>query len=271
MRDQLGPLAAARALIDEPAVSPRCALPHLIAAWCAAAECEAGELVERLHAGAVSAIPSSRRTGVIAVVARAVEAVRAEPWAEAALPSRRALRRCVAALERATSDRSRRSWPFIAALAAGLALLLGMHCVAQRSADRTGSWRAVYYARAGFAGPPLQRAVATPSAEPPVAAPYSARFTTCLELDGPAEATFQLVVTGGASLYVDGRVVIDAWAGGDEARTRGGRVALAAGRHTLRLDSYGPHVDSRVAVLASLDGGPPTSLRAVAPCAEAMP
>ncbi|HUH04726.1 MAG TPA: PA14 domain-containing protein [Kofleriaceae bacterium] len=271
MGPQLESLAAARALIDEPAVSLRCALPHLIAAWCAAAECEAGELVERLHGGAVSAIPAARRTGVIAVVTRAVEATRAEPWAEAALPSRRALRRCLSALEDAIADRPRRRWPVIAAITGGLALLLGMHCAAQRGVDRGGSWRAAYYANPGFAGPAVQRVVDSPSAEPPVAGPYSARYMTCLELDGPAEATFQLVVTGGASLYVDGRALIDAWAGGDGARTRGGRIALAAGRYTLRLDSYGPDTDSGVAVLASFDGTAPAPLRAVAPCRESAP
>lgn len=271
MRHQLEPLAAARALIDEPAVSSRCALPHLIEAWCSAAECGTDELVSRLRAGAVASIPSSRRAAVIEVVEHALEATRAEPWAAVALPSRRTLRRCVGVLERATADRSRLPWAPVAAIAGALVLVLGMHCAAQRTVDRAGLWRAAYYGNPGFAGPPLEREVDTPSAEPPVAAPYSARFTTCLELEAPVDAVFQLVGAGGATLYVDDRAVVGDWSGGSEVRTRGGRIALTAGRHAVRLDRYAPQVDDQVAVLASLDGSAPAPLRTVAPCAEAMP
>lgn len=270
MSHPVDPLASARALIDEPAVSPRCALPHVIGAWCAAAECDPDELVARLHAGAVGSIPSSSaRARAIATLQAAVVAARAEPWADAAVPSRRALRACVGALERA--GRPRRRWRLVAALASGLVLLLGMHLAAQRGVEPPGAWRATYFANPAFAGTPVEQVVASPSAAPPVAAPYSARFTGCMELGRPVEAAFQLVVTGGATLYVDGAAVIEAWAGGAEPRTRGHRLALEAGQHTLRVDAYGPDASSMVTVLASLDGGPPVPLVAVVPCAEVTP
>jgi hypothetical protein len=237
MNHQADPLALTRALASDPSIAVRCAMPSLVRAWCAAAGCEADAVVARVRAGSVPGMRKRDVPRVAAVLAAAVAATSVDPWMPAATPRRRQVLACVRALERAGS--ARRRWRGAAVAVAAVALVLGVHTAASRQAS-----------------------------EP--TASFSAGFTSCIELDRDVDAAFQLVVRGGAALYVDAALVVVDWTGLPGPRTRGARVALGAGRHRLRLDVYRSADESGAQVLASFDGRAPTAL-AVSPCAESLP
>jgi hypothetical protein len=70
---------------------------------------------------------------------------------------------------------------------------------------------------------------------------------------------FQLVSDDGSRLYIDGKLALDNW-GKHTVEARGATIALAPGEHHLRVD-YVEHTDeASVALLASLDGGPPAAI-----------
>jgi hypothetical protein len=163
----------------------------------------------------------------------------------------------VAALAGARAVRIRAALALGGALAV-LASLFGMHAIAESGVREPARWDATYFANDDFTGPVRRARV---SRLGPV--PATARFVACLELEADADVALQLVASGGAALQVDGVAVVNAWTGLDRARTRGARLALAAGTHELRIDAYRA---AGVTVLMSGDGDVPREPEGLAPC-----
>lgn len=129
-------------------------------------------------------------------------------------------------------------------------------------------WRAYYFAAPGFAGEPIvkeQRDLAFRMGyRPPIpelagAASFSARFETCLVLDREQRLGLQLVAEEGGRLFVDGKLVLDNWRGG-EARTVGTTVTLGAGVHPLRVEYFKQGRTALLALNATFEGELPGAI-----------
>ncbi len=102
---------------------------------------------------------------------------------------------------------------------------------------------AEYFATPDFSGPPVTRTDPQVSfdwgdgapAEGLPAEDFSVRWVGHLRVPASGRYRFTLVVDGGARLWVDHRLVVDAW-GGDGPRQQSGSATLAAGEVTIRLD-----------------------------------
>lgn len=151
-----------------------------------------------------------------------------------------------------------------------VALLLGVTIaglVLTMPPYREGPWRGAYYPTPELHGEPRLRRDGDvnfdwhdegPTAELP-ADGFSARWDTCLELEEPANAVFQLVSDDGSRLFVDEKLVIDNW--GDHAeRARGGELRLEPGIHHLRVEYYDRRHGASITLVASLGGERPEAL-----------
>ncbi len=106
-------------------------------------------------------------------------------------------------------------------------------------------WRGEYYIGCDLAGTPvLVRGEEAVDFDWGQGAPhrslpsdgFSARWTGTFEFQ-KADYRFHILVDDGARLWVDGRLVLDAWYDGEE-REAGGEASLDEGRHHLKVEFY---------------------------------
>ncbi len=157
-----------------------------------------------------------------------------------------------------------------------LALVVGvLLCIAGylwiRGIPGAGPWRGEYFAREDLSGKPSLRYDDTIDftwdKEPPhpelPPEKFSVRWEACLVVprDIP-DAAMQLSSDDGSRLYLDGELVIDGWVDHKGIRTRGAETPLKAGTHSLRVEYFHKSGTPRVALVASLDGGPPSVIPA---------
>ncbi|MFK4088022.1 PA14 domain-containing protein [Kribbella sp. NPDC020789] len=105
----------------------------------------------------------------------------------------------------------------------------------------------------------------TPSAAVPVDN-FSVRWTG--QVDVPAAATYSFITTtdDGVRLWVDGRLIVDAWTDHSK-RDDTGSIALTAGKHAIKLEYYENGYDA----IAQLSWSSPTLARQVIPAARLIP
>jgi hypothetical protein len=117
--------------------------------------------------------------------------------------------------------------------------------VASSGTTVTGGWKAEYYANRDLRGTPAlsRRDLAVDfswdNGSPDLALPadgFSARWTGATRFD-QAIYRFRVVVDDGARLWVDGNLLIDAWATGS-SREITQDIGLTRGEHTLRLEYF---------------------------------
>jgi hypothetical protein len=147
------------------------------------------------------------------------------------------------------------------------ALVLALLALRPWQAESFGPWAGTYFKRADFTGASTARRDLDlrfdwGEKSPMDAVPtdrFSVRWDTCLDLPAAASVPFQLVSDDGSRLYIDGKLALDNW-GRHTVEARGATIALTPGEHHLRVE-YVEYVDeASVALLASLDGGPPAAI-----------
>jgi hypothetical protein len=164
----------------------------------------------------------------------------------------------------------RRRWVIAGAITTTL-LLVGPAIVWQIATETLpgpGPWRGAYYPDRELESDPVLRrdldvefdfGVRGPMDEIPPDK-FSVRWDTCLELEEPTDAIFQMRANDGARFYVDGELIIDAWDRNPKTKTRGfgsGSVELEAGVHHLRAEMFESLGGASAVLVASLDGGVP--------------
>ncbi len=130
----------------------------------------------------------------------------------------------------------------------------------------TDAWLAEYYANQTLDGPP--NVVITnmvidyswdhnPPAEGMPTCGYSVRWTGNWFFAKDCAYRFLMLLNGGARLWVDDHLVIDAWECPPPAEQMG-RIRLAGGLHTLRVEYYDPDpgVDARIQLRWEYDDVP---------------
>jgi len=119
------------------------------------------------------------------------------------------------------------------------------------AAGKPGGLTGSYHAGAGFerlvatrVDPRIDVAVPSTAREPnrrihpalPPAGPVSVRWEGAVEVAEPGDHLFQLFSNGGIRMWVDGRLVADHWRQGWLPWKDLARVALAKGRHALKVE-----------------------------------
>jgi hypothetical protein len=92
---------------------------------------------------------------------------------------------------------------------------------------------------------------------------FSIRWDTCLMLEEPTEAVFQIRANDGARFFVDGELLIDAWDKSPKTGARGfgsGTIELEAGIHHLRAEMFESLGGASAVLVASLDGEVPKAI-----------
>lgn len=124
----------------------------------------------------------------------------------------------------------------------------------------TGPWRGEYFKNVDFEGASSLRYAQTLEFNFGKDAPFkgmpkdgwSARWTTCLDLDEETEFKFRLKSDDGSKLIIDGEEVVDNW-GTHSARTRSGTQVLAAGVHILELEYFEAEHGAKLKLQAGID------------------
>ncbi|MFV8749232.1 PA14 domain-containing protein [Nannocystaceae bacterium ST9] len=162
-------------------------------------------------------------------------------------------------------------------IAAGIvtaALILGPAAIYQAATKvipGQGPWRGAYYPDRELESEPVLRrdldvdfdfGIRGPMDEIPPDK-FSIRWDTCMTLDEPTQAVFQLKANDGSRFYVDGELWIDAWDRQPKTQVRGfgsAVVDLDAGVHHLRVEMFESLGGASAVLVASLDGGVPKSI-----------
>ncbi|GMA32720.1 PA14 domain-containing protein [Litorihabitans aurantiacus] len=130
----------------------------------------------------------------------------------------------------------------------------------------TNRWSVQYFAGRALAGVPIAKdcvatidqahasGVALGNGVP--AAEYSARFTTTVDR-GAGTYTFTAVHDDGMRLYVDGSLVINAWAASNGKEVKTASVDLAAGPHQVVVEYYQGRSAARLKVDMTYSAGEP--------------
>ncbi len=166
-----------------------------------------------------------------------------------------------------------RRWQIAGGIAI-LAVLIGPALawqIATKTIPGAGPWRGAYYPDRELESDPVVRrdldidfdfSIHGPMDEIPPDK-FSIRWDTCLRLEQPTEAVFQMRANDGSRFYVDGELVIDAWDRNPKTHTRGfgsGTIALDAGVHHLRAEMFESLGGASAVLVASLDGEVPKSI-----------
>lgn len=271
-------LHAAELLIGDPIGDPNLAHAHVRSFWSlaleaarAAGQTQASELAAWL-AGELPGLSPRRRARCAATYSRWVAVEPAPALARGALRAHAAdARALLRALEPEVGGRPflRRRWQIVATLVT-LALIFGPALVYQKLTEvipGEGPWRGAYFADKEFGGEPVYRRDLDvhfdfgnrgPMDEIPPDK-FSIRWDTCLVLDEPTAAIFQLKSNDGGRFYVDGELIIDAW----DRKTHGfgsGSLEIGAGVHHLRVEMFESLSGASAVLVGSLDGEVPKPL-----------
>ncbi len=279
---------AALAVLGDPMTRRESALVHLARAWELLARAkgqtgdEAGDLAAWIRKTRLQELPQRRRERMAADAARIVELTASdETPASDQLPTRRRLRAHAAglgdilaatalgldgwSLERQRAERwARRA---IISLFVLVPILAYGWLVVRESGP--GKWRGVYFPYDNFNGVPVVRrdkdiAFNWGRRRPMVNIPadnFSVPWDSCLEIDSPTRAAFQLVSNNGSRLYIDGNLAVDNW-NNKGRRTRGAWYDLTGGTHHLRVEYREHYKTALVYLLATFDDDPPRSIPA---------
>lgn len=140
--------------------------------------------------------------------------------------------------------------------------------LATKALPGAGPWRGAYYPDRELGSEPVLRrdldidfdfGARGPMDEIPPDK-FSIRWDTCLVLDEPIEAVFQMRANDGSRVYVDGELLIDSWDRNPKTHTRGfgsGTIELDAGVHHVRAEMFENLGASSAVLVASLDGEVP--------------
>ena len=128
-------------------------------------------------------------------------------------------------------------------------------------------WRVVYYPTIHFRGQPLETSAKTLEFEwrdsspgPDIPADkFSAKATTCLELDNEQEVTFFLGSDDGAKLTVNETLLIDNWKARPYRVTRASTV-LPAGKHLILVEYFEAGGEAVLTLDLSLNDSYPESV-----------
>lgn len=164
----------------------------------------------------------------------------------------------------------RRRWRIAGAITTTLLLIVPplVWQIATEALPGAGPWRGAYYPDRELESEPVLRrdldvefdfGSRGPMDEIPPDK-FSIRWDTCLQLDEPTEAVFQMRANDGSRFYVDGELLIDAWDRNPKTHVRGfgsATVELGAGIHHLQAEMFESLGASSVVVVASLDGEVP--------------
>lgn len=124
-----------------------------------------------------------------------------------------------------------------------------------------GQWRGAYYPGKDLRGEPEIYRSAEINFDWGVAPPtdsipsdrFAARWDTCLVMDEAQEVAFQLVADDGARLFIDGKMVIDAWELPEPPVAVGQKLELEAGVHHLRVEYHEESQTASAHFMASFD------------------
>jgi hypothetical protein len=164
----------------------------------------------------------------------------------------------------------RRRWRIVAAFVTALLLFVPalVWQIATETIPGQGPWRGAYYPDRELESEPVLRrdldidfdfGARGPMDEIPPDK-FSIRWDTCLQLDEPTVAVFQMRANDGARFYVDGELIIDAWDKNPKTGSRGfgsGSIELEPGIHHLRAEMFESLGGASAVLVASLDGGVP--------------
>jgi hypothetical protein len=205
-----------------------------------------------------------------AFAAQVAACATSEPWSAAAGPNDRdfdAHRRALLRGLRTVDRRVRRvpglgiRWRRLLWAGGGL-VALALSVTAIAFALYKPRWRVSYFANDSLVGTPA-RVVRLMDADddwgpggPGMGIPtdhFSARMETCLRLDRAAAIAFVVGSDDGSRLFVDDKLVIDAW--NDQAyTTRQQSVPLEKGTHAIRLEYYERSGNARVTITGRVEG-----------------
>jgi len=174
------------------------------------------------------------------------------------------LRRAAEELE---SRRDGSAWIGLGFVGSVVVLLAFSPLIGDLGGTVTAPWRGLYYGNGKLEGEARERFDRTIEFDFGKDAPmrgigvddFSIRWDTCLRLEEETKVRFELSSDDGSRLYVDGDKVVENW--GDHGKeTRGGSATLEAGVHHLEIEYYEARHGANVALLASFDGGKPTTI-----------
>lgn len=285
LRRARGHLSAAFAILENPSVEACHGAVHLLRVWKTLIQFEdpdaptTGEdLLTAIRQQRFSVLSASRRKTSEAFVLQLLEVENADLWdVQPSLSRRRALVQArqlanmLRRLERthasgwnAANPRSRHAlvvgvMVFLAIGLSGMFVWLG--------AEKP-PWQGSYFPTPDFQGKPIQRQDAVidfdwrEDAPLPELPPnnFSVRWETCLIIEDPSSASFQLSSDDGSKLFIDNTLIIDN-GGIHEQRSRGLQIDLEPGSHHLRVDYVDATGSASVTFSASLDGSLPQPLR----------
>lgn len=280
-------VAAAFAILLDPATSPSSAEIHLLRAWRLLRRSEVGgrateddeALIAWIETNALPLSDDARR-GAASLVRELVKNPNELSREPTPRHSRRELLRNARDLGRALdrleprvrgAKTMKRAWLGRGAKAAAAVALFVAFVVTIRSEPDvgTGPWRAAFYPTRNFEEEPIvQRhpdiAFSWGTGSPHERVPeesFSARWHTCLVLDEKTTLIFVLQSDDGSRLFVDGDLVANAWSGG-ALRQAQGEVELQPGVHHLQLDYFELTGVASVSLRASLNGRKPAPIPA---------
>jgi len=271
------------AVLLDPVVPSQHSIVHLLRAWQAIARAHARregcpipaleQLPVAIQKGTVDWVPEPRRAELASLVEALVEVERQGSSREPPTPKQ--LRAHARFLQQAADHEvrvrsglhRRRFW------LAGLVLLLLVPAVAVVAVTLSGRaaepWHGRYYHNRKLEGDPWVRRDRAIDFRWRGDSPFegfrddhfSVRWDSCLALDQPTTAAFQLASDDGSRMWIDGRMVIDSW---DKRglHPRGAEVELEPGVHHLRVEYVEYTGQAQVTLWASLDGGPPRPMGA---------
>ncbi len=252
-------LAAAEAILHDPAAAPRFAVPCVRQAW-------------TIVLGDDPDLPTALRKHD--KLSEAQRTRFADTWRrQADKPgpvTREELLEQVRVLRRASAPPHRRmlyaAWALMAVALVGILLLrVYSGSVAVSEGSTVGPWRVEIFAIKEFRGPSVAFRGADanftwkgPPHETMPKDKFATRLSTCLVLDAPSTVEFVLVANDGARLAVDGESAINAWNASGKARTTTRK--LSAGTHRIVVEHHDKRGTASIELTASLNGGRPGPL-----------
>lgn len=248
-------LAAAEAILHDPVVAPRFAVPCVRRAWAITLE-DAPDLPAALREH--EALSKAQRGRF------------ADTWqqqAEGGTVTRGELLEQVRVLRRTSAPPNRRmlygAWALMAVALLGILMLrMFSGSVGTTEGSLVGPWRVEVFSIKEFRGPSVVFRGADadfkwkgPPHETMPKDKFATRLTTCLELDAPTKIDFVLVANDGARLFVDGKKALNAWNVSGKARTV--TRQLAAGTHHIVIEHHDKRGTASINLTASFNGGRP--------------
>jgi len=279
-------LAAGLAVLGDPMTRPESARIHFARAWQLHARAHGArpespaELARWLRAdGVLPRLRARRREAVVTVATCILVSEAGDRDSATRAPTRQQLRAQAHVLGEALRTAEREfdgltrhrqktlRWARRAVIATFAAVLLIAYAALLWRASRPGKWRAAYFPEPGFGGEPISRrdreiAFNWGKRSPLPGIPaddFSVRWDTCLDLDAPTRAAFQLISNNDSRLFIDGELAVDNW-NNKGHRSRGSWHELDAGSHHLRVEYRERNRHAQVYFRATFDDDPPRSI-----------